>query len=51
MLKTYRTCNSTERFSKYEFYNKVLGDVILFKVTPDVTWTQRYIYIYIYLYV
>ena len=45
MLKTYRTCNSTERFSKYEFYNKLLGDVILFRVTPDVTWTQPYIYI------
>ena len=45
MLKTYRTCNSTVRFSKYEFYNKLLDDVILLRVTLGVTWTQRYIYI------
>ena len=25
MLKTYKTCNSTVRFLKYEFYNKLLG--------------------------
>ena len=24
MLRTYKTCNSTVRFSKYEFYNKLL---------------------------
>ena len=29
MLKTYRTCNSTIRFSKYEFNNKLLSSVIL----------------------
>ena len=49
MLRTYRTCNSTVRFSKYEFYNKLLGGVILFKVTLCVSWTQPYIYIYIYI--
>ena len=27
ILRTYRTCNSTVRFSKYEFYNKYLGGV------------------------
>ena len=27
-------------FSKYEFYNKLLGDIILLKITPGVTWTQ-----------
>ena len=48
MLKTYRTYNSTIRFSKYEFYNKKLGGVTLFRVTPGVTWTQP-IYIYIYI--
>ena len=48
MLKTYKTCNWTVRFSKYEFYNKLLGGVILFRITPDVTWIQPYIYIYIY---
>ena len=49
MLRTYRTCNSTVRFSKYEFYNKLLGGVTLLRVTPSVTWTQPlYIYIYIY---
>ena len=37
MLKTYKTCNSTVGFSKYEFYNKLLGGVILLKVTPGVT--------------
>ena len=40
ILKTYRTCNSTVRFSKYEYYNKLLGSVTLFRVTLDV------IYIY-----
>ena len=33
MLKTYRSWNSTVRFSKYEFYNKLLGGVTLLKVT------------------
>ena len=37
MLKTYRTYNSTIGFSKYEFNNKLLGDVILLRVTPNVT--------------
>ena len=36
MLRTYRTCNSTVKFSKYEFYNKLLGGVTLLKVTPYV---------------
>ena len=39
ILRTYKTCNSTVRFSKYEFYNKLLGGVILLRVTPGVTWT------------
>ena len=34
MLRIYRTCNSTVRFSKYKFYNKLLGGVTLFRVTP-----------------
>ena len=42
MLKTYRTCNSNIEFSKYEFYNELLGNVTLLKVTSSV------IYIYIY---
>ena len=42
ILRTYRTCNSTVRFSKYEFYKKLFGGV---------TWIQPYIYIYIYIYV
>ena len=33
MLRTCRTYNSTLRFSKYEFYNKLLGGVTLLKVT------------------
>ena len=47
-VKKYRTCNSTMGFSKYEFYNKLLGDVTLFRITSGVTWTQL-IYIYIYI--
>ena len=53
MLRTCRICNSNVRFSKYEFYNKLLGgdhDVTLLRVTPDVTWTQLIIYLnYLYL--
>ena len=37
MLSIYRTCNSMVGFSKYEFYNKLLGGVTLLRVTPDVT--------------
>ena len=37
MLRTYRTCNSTVGFSKYKFYNKLLGGVILLRVTLGVT--------------
>ena len=39
ILRTYRTCNSTVRFSKYGFNNKLLGGVTLLRVIPDVTWT------------
>ena len=42
MWNTYRTCNSTVRFSKYEFYNKLLGSITLLRFTPSL-----YIYIYI----
>ena len=37
MLRTYKTCNSTVEFSKYEFYNKLLGGVTLLRVTQCVT--------------
>ena len=40
MLRTYKTCNSTVGVSKYEFYNKLLDGVMLFKITPVITWTQ-----------
>ena len=33
-------------FSEYEFYNKLLGSVILFRVTSNINWTQPYIYIH-----
>ena len=36
LLRTYRTCNLTMRFSKYEFYNKLLGSVTLLRLTPGV---------------
>ena len=43
MLRPYRTCNSMAGFPKYEFNNKLLGVVIFFTVTLDVTRTQPYI--------
>ena len=43
MLWSYRICNPTVRFSKYEFNNKLLGGVKFFKVTSGVTRTQPYI--------
>ena len=49
MLRTYKTCNSMVRFSKYEFNNKLLDGVTLLRVTLGVTWAQP-IYIYIYIY-
>ena len=44
LLKTYRTCNLMVRFSKYEFYNKLLNGITLLRVTPSVTWTQPFIH-------
>ena len=38
MLKRYKTCNLSVRFSKYEFYNKLLGGVTLCNITPSVTY-------------
>ena len=38
MLRTYRTCNPTVEFSKYEFNNKLWGSVTFFRVTLGVTW-------------
>ena len=43
ILTTYRTCNTTVGFSKYEFDKKLLGGVSFFRVTLSVTWTQSYI--------
>ena len=40
MSRTYRTCNLMMRFSKYEFYNKLLSGVRLLIATPGVTWTH-----------
>ena len=37
MLKIYKTYNSTVRFSKYEFYNKLLDGVTFLRVTLGVT--------------
>ena len=37
MVRTYRTYNPTVGFSKYKFYNKLLGDVTLLRVSPGVT--------------
>ena len=43
MLRSYRTCNPTIGFSKYEFNNKLLGGVTFFRITLSVTWTRSYI--------
>ena len=43
MLKTYRKCDPTVGFSKYEFKNKLLVGVTFFRVTSSVTWTQPFI--------
>ena len=37
MLRTYRKCDPTVGFSKFEFNNKLLVGVIFFKVTSSVT--------------
>ena len=37
MLKTYRTYNSIVKILKYEFNNKLLCGVTLFRVIPGVT--------------
>ena len=49
MLQTYKTCNSMVEFLKYEFYNKLLDGVTLFKIILDITWTQSYINLYLYI--
>ena len=43
MLRTYRKCDPTIGFSKYEFNNKLLVGVIFFRVSSSVTWTEFYI--------
>ena len=43
MLRTYRKCNPTVGFSKYEFNNKLLGGVTFFRVMSSITWIQPYI--------
>ena len=35
MLRIYKAYNSIVRFSKYEFYNKLLGDGMLLRVTGN----------------
>ena len=42
-LRPYRTYNPIVRFSKYEFNNKLLDDIIFFRVTSGVTQTKSYI--------
>ena len=58
MLWTYRTCNSTVEFSKYEFNNKLLGGVTLLRTITGISLSLSlslslsiYIYIYIYIYI
>ena len=37
MLRTYKKCNATVGFWKYEFNNKLLTGVTFFRVTSGVT--------------
>ena len=37
ILRTYRACNLTVGFSKYEFNNKLLSGVTFFRVTYGIT--------------
>ena len=37
MFRTYKICNLMVGFSKYEFYNKLLGVVTLLRVILGVT--------------
>ena len=37
MLRTYRSCNPTVGFLKYEFNNNLLGGVTFFRITSGVT--------------
>ena len=43
MLRTYKACNPTVGFSKYELNNKLLGGVTFFTITTGVSHTQPYI--------
>ena len=39
ILRTYKKCDQTARVSKYEFNNKLLVGVTIFRVTSNVTRT------------
>ena len=43
MLKTYRKCDLTVGFSKYEFNNKLLIGVTFFRVTSSVTYNHLFL--------
>ena len=43
MLRTYKICDLTVGFWKYEFKNKLLVGITFFGVTLSVTCTQPYI--------
>ena len=43
MLRTYTKCDPTVEFKKYDFNNKLLIGVTVFRVTSSVNWTQSYI--------
>ena len=43
MLRTYRQCDPTVGFSKYEINSELLVGVTFFRVTSSVNWSQPYI--------
>ena len=44
LLRTYKTCNLTFIFLKYEFYNKLLGNVTLFEPNPIYIYWSEYLF-------
>ena len=41
ILRTYRPCNLTIGFSKYEFNKNLLSNVTFIRVTSSVTWIRE----------
>ena len=49
MLRTFCTYNSIVEFLKYEFNNKLLKGIILFRDILGITWKNYTLYLKLYL--